>query len=120
MLGDPVREIAVAREILRAVGLRTPELEVISCPTCGRCKVDLEAYVGRVRFGLSGFNPPNPIKVAVMGCEVNGPGEAKECDYGLACGPRNGILFAGGATLGKVPIEGAVGALIDKITGDCK
>jgi (E)-4-hydroxy-3-methylbut-2-enyl-diphosphate synthase len=115
MLGDPIQEVEVAREILYACGLRTPGVEVVACPTCGRCKVDLESYVSRVRASLSAVAPSAPIKVAVMGCEVNGPGEARDCDFGLSCGPLKGLLFAHGENVRRVPIADAVDALVELI-----
>ncbi len=97
----PVEEVKVAYEILRAVGLRKIGPEIISCPTCGRCQIDLFSLVEQVEKGLS--NVKIPIKVAVMGCVVNGPGEAKEADIGIAGGKGNGILFKRGKLLKKVP-----------------
>ncbi|MDR0819306.1 MAG: flavodoxin-dependent (E)-4-hydroxy-3-methylbut-2-enyl-diphosphate synthase [Oscillospiraceae bacterium] len=120
MMGEPTQEVVIAREILYAVGLRRPELEIISCPTCGRCKVDLEEYVERTKTALNNVKSDSPLRVAVMGCEVNGPGEGKDCDFGLACGPKNGILFAGGQTVKKVPVESGVDELCALIEGAIK
>lgn len=93
--GDPVQEIGIARQILTAVGLRKFGAEIISCPTCSRCTVDLSALVAQV----SALNIKKPIKIAVMGCPVNGPGEAKAADFGLACANGKGVIFAGGSVI---------------------
>lgn len=94
LTGDPVQEVHAARQILRAVGLRKEGVEIISCPTCGRCQVALADMVERVQNELPG--DLGYLKVAVMGCAVNGPGEAKEADIGIAFGRENGVLFKKG------------------------
>ena len=109
----PVEEVKVAYEILRAVGLRKVGPEIISCPTCGRCQIDLFSLVEEVEKGLSDVK--TPIKVAVMGCVVNGPGEAKEADIGIAGGKGNGILFKKGKLLKKVPEHLLAQTLIQEV-----
>jgi (E)-4-hydroxy-3-methylbut-2-enyl-diphosphate synthase len=121
LTGDPLNEPRVAIKILAAVGLRRPRSpELISCPTCGRCKVDLEQVITDVRSKLSeriqnGAAQKPGLKIAVMGCEVNGPGEAKEADFGVACGQRYGILFAHGETVRKISVNNAAEALSDLV-----
>ncbi|MBE6991167.1 MAG: flavodoxin-dependent (E)-4-hydroxy-3-methylbut-2-enyl-diphosphate synthase [Ruminococcaceae bacterium] len=98
---DPVKEIAAAKRILTAAGLRRFGPEVISCPTCGRTKIDLFGLAKDVQKRLEGFT--EPITVAVMGCVVNGPGEASHADVGIAGGDGVGAVFAGGKLLRTVP-----------------
>jgi len=98
---DPVEEVKVAYEILRALDLRHRGPEFISCPTCGRCEIDLFNIVAEVEQALSGIK--TSPKVAIMGCIVNGPGEAKEADIGIAGGRGQGILFRKGRLIRKVP-----------------
>lgn len=94
LTGDPVQEVTAARSILRAAGLRHEGLEIISCPTCGRCQVDLERIVTMLRERLP--QDRGSLTVAVMGCAVNGPGEAREADIGIAFGHDSGTLFKKG------------------------
>ena len=94
LTADPVEEVKVAYEILKSLHLRQAGPELISCPTCGRCKVDIRGIVNKVEARLERLN--KPIKVAVMGCVVNGPGEAREADIGIAGGRGMGILFKNG------------------------
>ena len=115
LTGDPVNEVTIAAEILKNLGLREEGIEIVSCPTCGRTKVDLEKMVTAVEAELRGFVPRRPLTVAVMGCEVNGPGEAKEADYGIANGKGQGLLFKDGAVIGKYKEEDIVGVLVDEI-----
>ncbi len=96
----PVEEVKVAYEILRAVGLRQRGPEMISCPTCGRCEIDLFSLVDQVERALSGMQ--SPLKIAIMGCVVNGPGEAREADIGIAGGRGQGIVFRKGQVIRKV------------------
>jgi (E)-4-hydroxy-3-methylbut-2-enyl-diphosphate synthase len=98
---DPVDEVKVAYEILRALGLRQRGVEIISCPTCGRCQIDLLTLVETIENDLSQI--ATPIKVAIMGCIVNGPGEAREADIGIAGGRGQGTLFKKGRLIKKVP-----------------
>ena len=106
---DPVEEVYAARDILRAAGLRRDGPELIACPTCGRTKIDLIALANQVEERLKGVE--KPITVAVMGCVVNGPGEAREADVGIAGGDGEGLLFRRGEIVKKVPQE----ALVDEL-----
>lgn len=106
LTADPVEEITVAWDILRALGLREYGPEVISCPTCGRTEIDLIALAAEVERRLVGEKAP--IKVAVMGCVVNGPGEAREADLGLAGGRDKGIIFRKGEVIRTVRGQGAL------------
>ena len=92
--GDPVREVEAGIEILRAAGLRGDYVEVVSCPTCARASIDIEAVATKVREATRGIK--RPLRVAVMGCVVNGPGEAREADIGIAGGRDGGALFVKG------------------------
>ena len=118
LTGDPVEEIYCAREILAAAGLRKKAIEIVSCPTCGRTRVDLPRIAGEVEERLRPLAKERedkglrPLKVAVMGCAVNGPGEAREADLGVACGRGDGLLFRKGEKLHKVPEEEISDALI--------
>jgi (E)-4-hydroxy-3-methylbut-2-enyl-diphosphate synthase len=110
---DPSEEIKVAYEILRALDLRHRGPEIISCPTCGRCEIDLFGLVEKVEKGLEGIQA-SP-RVAVMGCIVNGPGEAKEADIGVAGGRGNGILFKKGKLVKKLPEKDLARVLIKEV-----
>ena len=101
LTGDPVEEIKSAKLILRTLGLRKGGIEVVSCPTCGRTKIDLIGLANQVETMVAGY--PLDIKVAVMGCAVNGPGEAKEADIGIAGGIGEGLLIKKGEIIKKVP-----------------
>jgi (E)-4-hydroxy-3-methylbut-2-enyl-diphosphate synthase len=110
---DPLEEIRVAYEILRALNIRRRGPEIISCPTCGRTAIPLLEIVDSVEKRLQHIK--KDIKVAIMGCIVNGPGEAKEADIGIAGGDGTGILFKNGKVLKKFPQEQLVDALVDAI-----
>lgn len=101
LTGDPVEEVKSAKLILRTLGLRKGGIEVVSCPTCGRTKIDLIGLAGKVEKMVEDI--PLDIKVAVMGCAVNGPGEAKEADIGIAGGIGEGLLIKKGEIVKKVP-----------------
>jgi len=103
LTGDPVEEIYSAKLILRTLGLRKGGIEVVSCPTCGRTKIDLIKLAGQVEKMVADI--PLDIKVAVMGCVVNGPGEAREADIGIAGGIGEGLLIKKGEIIRKVPEE---------------
>ena len=98
---DPVEEIKSAKQILRTLGLRQGGIDVVSCPTCGRTKIDLIGLANQVETLVQGY--PLNIKVAVMGCAVNGPGEAREADLGIAGGIGEGLLMRHGEIIRKVP-----------------
>lgn len=113
LTADPVEEIAVAYGILAAVDVRRVKPEIISCPTCSRCQVDLIPIADEVTRRLGKLD--KPLKVAVMGCVVNGPGEARDADLGVACGKDSGMLFAHGERLRKVPADRIVDELFSTI-----
>ncbi|MCP4104435.1 MAG: flavodoxin-dependent (E)-4-hydroxy-3-methylbut-2-enyl-diphosphate synthase [Desulfobacteraceae bacterium] len=110
---DPVEEIRVGYEILRALDIRRRGPEIISCPTCGRCKINLFDIVEQIEKSL--LSNPLQIKIAIMGCVVNGPGEAKEADIGIAGGDGTGILFKKGKVVKKFPQEKLVDVLLEEV-----
>ena len=109
LTGDPLEEIKSAKLILRTLGLRKGGIEVVSCPTCGRTKIDLIGLANKVETMVAGY--PLDIKVAVMGCVVNGPGEAKEADIGIAGGIGEGLIIKHGEVYKKVPENELLDAL---------
>ncbi|MFH1867375.1 MAG: flavodoxin-dependent (E)-4-hydroxy-3-methylbut-2-enyl-diphosphate synthase [Candidatus Omnitrophota bacterium] len=115
----PEEEIIVGRQILQALGLRSFGPDIISCPTCGRCQVDLVKIVQEFKSQLSTVNcqlsTVKPLSVAIMGCEVNGPGEAKESDIGIAFGKDSGALFKKGKIIKKVKAKDAVKELLKEV-----
>lgn len=129
LTGDPTEEVKVAKEILQAFGLRRFGTQIISCPTCGRCEVDLADIAQKVENFCDTLSVP--ITVAVMGCVVNGPGEAKNADFGIACGKAgrsgasgrsgagSGVIFQKGQIIEKVPADQLAEALITKIAAFC-
>ena len=110
---DPVQEVYAARDILKAAGLRRDGVNIISCPTCGRTRIDLIGLVNRVDEALKDCK--KPITVAVMGCVVNGPGEAREADIGIAGGDGCGLIFEKGQAVEKLPYEELLPALLKRI-----
>jgi len=110
---DPVEEVYAAKDILKAAGLRKEGVNIISCPTCGRTQIDLIGLVNRVDEALKDCK--KPITVAVMGCIVNGPGEAREADIGIAGGDGCGMLFEKGQQICKLPYEELLPALLERI-----
>jgi (E)-4-hydroxy-3-methylbut-2-enyl-diphosphate synthase len=110
---DPVEEVRVGFEILKALNIRRRGPEIISCPTCGRCKIDLFDIVERVDKVL--LTSTLDIKIAIMGCVVNGPGEAREADIGIAGGDGKGILFKKGRVVKKIPEEKLVEVLLEEV-----
>jgi (E)-4-hydroxy-3-methylbut-2-enyl-diphosphate synthase len=100
LTGDPIEEVRVGYQILRALKIRKRGVEIISCPTCGRCEIDLNYLVEKVEKGIRKMTAP--ITIAIMGCVVNGPGEAKEADIGIAGGKGVGLLFKKGEIIRKV------------------
>jgi len=113
LTGDPVEEVKVAKEILRSLGLRQGGALLVSCPTCGRCEIDLVAVAEQVEKKLQTID--RPIRVAVMGCVVNGPGEARDADVGIAGGKGCGLLFRKGEIVAKVTEEELLPALFAEI-----
>jgi (E)-4-hydroxy-3-methylbut-2-enyl-diphosphate synthase len=111
--GDPVSEIGLAYGILRALNIRRVGPEIISCPTCGRCEIDLAGLVEQVERELKGMK--TPLKIALMGCVVNGPGEAAEADIGIAGGKGAGMLFCKGKIVRKIREEEFVPVLLEEI-----
>ena len=119
LTGDPVEEVRSARLILRTLGLRGGGIEVVSCPTCGRTQIDLIGLASKVEALVEDY--PLDIKVAVMGCAVNGPGEAREADLGIAGGRGEGLLIKKGEIIRKVPEDQLLNALkyeLDNWTGE--
>ena len=110
---DPVEEVYAAKDILKAAGLRKEGVNIISCPTCGRTQIDLIGLVNRVDEALKDCE--KPITVAVMGCIVNGPGEAREADIGIAGGDGCGMLFEKGVQVMKLPYDELLPALLKRI-----
>ncbi len=110
---DPVEEVYAAKDILKAAGLRKEGVNIISCPTCGRTRIDLIGLVNQVDEALRGCE--KPITVAVMGCVVNGPGEAREADIGIAGGDGWGMIFEKGEQVEKLPYDELLSALLRRI-----
>ena len=122
LTGDPLREVLLAKDLLTACGKRRAGIDFISCPTCGRTQVDLPSIAQSIENALQPLSEQLAaegrfIKVAVMGCAVNGPGEAREADYGVACGKGEGLLIAGGKQLKKVPEQEIIPQLLQLIQG---
>ena len=116
LTADPVREVSAGIAILKAAGLRPGGVRFVSCPTCGRTEIDLISLATEVENRVQDMD--RDITVAVMGCVVNGPGEAREADYGIAGGKGKGILFKKGVVLGTYPYEELCDRLIDLIESD--
>lgn len=110
---NPIEEIRVGKEILKACGIRRNGIEIVSCPTCGRTNIDLISIAKKAEEQLGGIE--KPIKVAIMGCAVNGPGEAREADIGIAGGKGEGLIFRKGEIIRKVPEERLLEELIKEI-----
>ena len=113
LTADPVREVYAAHDILKAAGLRHDGVNIVACPTCGRTRIDLISLASRVEAALRDCK--KPITVAVMGCVVNGPGEAREADVGIAGGDGVGMLFAKGEMIQKLPYDELLPALLSYI-----
>jgi len=113
LTAEPEEEVRVAYAILGSLGLRKKGVNIISCPTCGRCRIDLKSLVKKVEHKVK--NIDKPITIAVMGCVVNGPGEAREADFGIAGGKGRGILFRKGEIVRKVKEEDLLDALLKEI-----
>ena len=110
LTADPVREVYAAKAILKAAGIRRDGVNIVACPTCGRTRIDLIGLAGRVEEALRGCE--KPITVAVMGCIVNGPGEAREADIGIAGGEDCGVLFVKGELKERLPYDKLLPALL--------
>lgn len=121
---DPIEEVRFAKKILETVGLKRKSIEIVSCPTCGRTEIDLIRLADEVEERLAPIAVEcelcgkKQIKVAVMGCAVNGPGEAREADYGIAGGKGEGLIFANGNIVKKVKEDRLIDELISLISGD--
>lgn len=113
LTGDPIEEVLVGKEILRSLDLLNDKIKVVSCPTCGRCNIDLISVVNEVEEKINNIN--KDITVAIMGCAVNGPGEAREADIGIAGGKGEGLLFKKGKIVRKIKGNDLVKELIDEI-----
>ncbi|KPU28179.1 4-hydroxy-3-methylbut-2-en-1-yl diphosphate synthase [Caloranaerobacter sp. TR13] len=114
LTGDPVEEVKVGKQILRSIGLLKDNVEIISCPTCGRTEIDLIKLVTEAEKKLKDIN--KPFKIAIMGCVVNGPGEAREADFGIAGGKGNGLIFRKGEIIKKVKESELLNELIKEIS----
>jgi len=113
LTGDPVEEVKVGKQILRTLGLLKDRIEIISCPTCGRTQIDLIELANKAEEKLKNIN--KPIKIAIMGCAVNGPGEAREADLGIAGGKGSGLIFKKGEIIRKVKEEELLDELLKEI-----
>ncbi len=113
LTSSPIEEVKVGKQILRSLGILNDKIEIISCPTCGRTKINLIHLVKEAEKKLININ--KPIKVAIMGCEVNGPGEAKEADIGIAGGKGNGLIFKKGKIIKKVKENNLLDELLKEI-----
>ena len=113
LLGDPVPEIAAAFDILQATGRRVRKPELIACPTCGRLAIDLEDIIAKLEKRLAGRS--TPVKISVLGCVVNGPGEAREADIGIAAGDGKGMIFRNGEIVRRVMEHEMVDALMEEV-----
>ena len=121
---DPVKEVLFAKRILETAGMREKAIEIVSCPTCGRTEIDLIGLANEAEERLEAVAQKRqaagrrPLKVAVMGCAVNGPGESREADYGIAGGRGEGLIFSHGQIIEKVPENLLVDRLIEIIERD--
>ncbi|MGW2184442.1 flavodoxin-dependent (E)-4-hydroxy-3-methylbut-2-enyl-diphosphate synthase [Streptomyces sp. NPDC001719] len=108
----PVEQVKAGNHILQSLGLRPRRLEIVSCPGCGRLQVDIHQLASRVEAAFDGF--PHPLRIAVMGCVVNGPGESREADLGVSCGNGKGQIFRGGQVIRTVPEHQIVDVLVEE------
>ena len=118
LTADPIEEVRVGLAILKAAGVRSGGVKFVSCPTCGRTEIDLISLAQRVEQAVGHIK--RDITVAVMGCVVNGPGEAREADYGIAGGKDKGILFEKGQVVGTYAYDELFDALLNRIEEDAK
>ncbi len=114
--GNPLQELPIAKAILQSVGLLENAVEIIACPTCGRTSLDTEKVAREVKEKTKDLG--RKLKIAVMGCEVNGPGEAADADYGICGSKKQGIIFAKGKIVKKVPMENVVDELLKMVNGE--
>lgn len=113
LTAEPVEEVKVGKQILAALGIRQDTFDLVACPSCGRAELDVFALAGEVESRIEKMDLP-PMQIAVMGCEVNGPGEARDADIGIAAGPGRGLLFSKGKQIGWVPHDRLVDALLEE------
>jgi (E)-4-hydroxy-3-methylbut-2-enyl-diphosphate synthase len=113
LTADPVEEVKAGKQILNALGLRQDTFDLVACPSCGRAELDVFELTHKVEAAIEKLDLP-PMQIAVMGCEVNGPGEARDADIGIAAGPGRGLLFSKGKQIGWVPHDRLVEALIEE------
>lgn len=113
LTADPVEEVKVAKQILQSLGIRQDSFDLVACPSCGRAELDVFALASEVEAAIEKMDLP-PMQIAVMGCEVNGPGEARDADIGIAAGPGRGLLFSKGKQIGWVPHDRLVEALLEE------
>jgi (E)-4-hydroxy-3-methylbut-2-enyl-diphosphate synthase len=113
LTADPVEEVKAGKQILNALGLRQDTFDLVACPSCGRAELDVFALANEVEAAIEKMDLP-PMQIAVMGCEVNGPGEARDADIGIAAGPGRGLLFSKGKQIGWVPHDRLVSALLEE------
>ena len=113
LTADPVQEVQAGKQILQALGLRQDTFDLVACPSCGRAELDVFELAREVEERIEKMDLP-PMQIAVMGCEVNGPGEARDADIGIAAGPGRGLLFSKGKQIGWVPHDRLVDALLEE------
>ena len=113
LTAEPVEEVKVGKQILHALGLRQDSFDLVACPSCGRAELDVFKLANEVEQAIEKMDLP-PMQIAVMGCEVNGPGEARDADIGIAAGPGRGLLFSKGKQLGWVPHDKLVESLLEE------
>jgi (E)-4-hydroxy-3-methylbut-2-enyl-diphosphate synthase len=113
LTADPVEEVKVGKQILKSLGLKEDGFDLVACPSCGRAELDVFALANEVERAIEKMDLP-PMQIAVMGCEVNGPGEARDADIGVAAGPGRGLLFSKGKQLGWVAHDRLVEALLEE------
>ena len=113
LTGDPVDEVRVGFEILKALKIRQRGPDIVSCPTCGRCNIDLVGLVDQVEKAL--LTNTMPVQLAIMGCVVNGPGEAREADLGVAGGQGHGVLFRKGKVIRKIPEDKLLEVFLEEV-----
>jgi (E)-4-hydroxy-3-methylbut-2-enyl-diphosphate synthase len=113
LTADPTEEVRVGKQILQSLGLRQDGFDLVACPSCGRAELDVLQLAQEVEEAIEAMDLP-PMQIAVMGCEVNGPGEARDADIGIAAGPGRGLLFSKGRQIGWVPHDRLVEALLEE------